>query len=67
LVNTTGLTLSFWDSGLAASKSNNTIDGGSGTWNTGSGANDNWTTTTDALNAPWTNAAFAIFQATPGW
>jgi fibronectin-binding autotransporter adhesin len=65
LVVTTGLTLNFWDGALAANKNNNLIDGGNGTWQISTG-NDNWTTNTGALNAPWTNAAFAIFEAAPG-
>jgi outer membrane autotransporter protein len=65
LVVTTGLTLNFWDGATAANKNNNRVDGGNGSWQ-GSSGNDNWTTDTGALNAPWTNAAFAIFQAAPG-
>jgi outer membrane autotransporter protein len=66
LVNTTGLTVNFWDGGLVANKNNGLLDGGSGTWNSGSGANDNWTNATGIVNAPWTNGAFALFEAVPG-
>jgi fibronectin-binding autotransporter adhesin len=66
LVNSTGVTLNFWDGGAAANKNNGIVDGGSGIWNTGAGANDNWATAVALVNAPWTNGGFAIFQATPG-
>ena len=65
LVNTTGLTLNYWDGAAAANKNNVVVDGGNGTWQNSAG-NDNWTNVAGALNAPWTNAAFAIFEAAPG-
>jgi outer membrane autotransporter protein len=65
LVVTTGVTLNFWD-GAVGPKNNGIVDGGNGVWNTGTGANDNWTNASGAINAPWTPAAFAIFEATPG-
>ena len=33
---------------------------------TAPGANDNWATASGTINAPWTPAAFAIFEAAPG-
>jgi fibronectin-binding autotransporter adhesin len=65
LVNTTGLTLNYWDGAAAANKNNGVVDGGNGTWQNSAG-NDNWTNGAGALNAPWANAAFAIFEAAPG-
>jgi outer membrane autotransporter protein len=67
LINTQGLELRFWD-GDAGPKNNGVINGGSGTWTVAaSGAhNDNWTTSDGALNAPFTNGAYAVFQGTAG-
>ena len=64
LVNSTGLTLSFWD-GAAGPKNNGAVNGGSGTWQNAAG-NDNWTDSTGTLNAPYTNGTFAVFQGTAG-
>ena len=64
LVNTAGLTLSFWD-GAAGPKNNGQIDGGTGVWRIGGGSN-NWTDSAGALNADYTPDSFAIFSATPG-
>ncbi len=65
LVNTTGVTLNYWDGGAAANKNNGGVDGGAGAWQNPAG-NDNWTNVTGALNAPWADAEFAIFEAAPG-
>jgi fibronectin-binding autotransporter adhesin len=64
LVNTDGLTLGYWD-GAAGPRNNNLINGGSGLWQSAAG-NDNWTTLDGAVNAPFSNAAFAVFTAAPG-
>ena len=64
LVNSTGLTLSFWD-GAAGPKNNGAVNGGSGTWQNAAG-NDNWTDSTGTLNAPYTNGTFAVFQGAAG-
>ena len=64
LVNTAGLTLSFWD-GTAGPKNNGQIDGGNGVWRIGGGSN-NWSDSTGALNADYTPDSFAIFSATAG-
>lgn len=72
LVNHAGLTLRFWDGAGGEDgvlKNNNVIDGGDGIWQSSRG-NDNWTTdeTTPegALNAPFTDAAFAVFEGAAG-
>ncbi len=64
LVNTGGATLSFWDGDIVANRDNDTIDGGTGTWNA---TNSNWTTATGSFNAPYSpNPTFAVFQGTAG-
>ena len=65
LVNTTGVTLDYWDGGAAANKNNGVVDGGTGTWQSPAG-NNNWTNVTGAVNGPWTNGEFALFEAAPG-
>ena len=64
LVNSAGTTLNFWD-GAAGPKNDSIVNGGNGTWQA-SGGNDNWTDITGALNAGYSDGAFAIFSATPG-
>ncbi|MBY5793605.1 autotransporter outer membrane beta-barrel domain-containing protein [Rhizobium leguminosarum] len=64
LVNTQGLTLSYWD-GSTIPRNNNTVDGGTGTWQSSAG-NDSWTEGTGALNGSYQDASFAIFAGTPG-
>ena len=64
-VNTTGLTLDYWDGAVAANKNNGAVNGGNGIWQNSAG-NDNWTNVAGALNAAWANAGFAIFEAAPG-
>ncbi len=64
LVNTDGLTLGYWD-GAAGPRNNNVINGGAGLWQSAAG-NDNWTTLDGAVNAPFSDAAFAVFSAAPG-
>ncbi|WP_246681601.1 autotransporter-associated beta strand repeat-containing protein [Mesorhizobium sp. B2-4-3] len=63
LVNSAGLTLSFWD-GNAGSHSNGVVDGGSGTWR--AAGDQNWTDATGTFAAPFANASFAIFQGAAG-
>ena len=65
LVNTNGLTLN-WD-GAIGPKNDGQVNGGSGVW-TANGAltNDNWTGMDGALNAPWTQSAFAVFMGQSG-
>ncbi|MBB4839230.1 fibronectin-binding autotransporter adhesin [Sphingomonas kyeonggiensis] len=64
LVNFAGLTLNFWD-GAAGPKNNGAINGGTGTWQ-GSTGNDNWADASGAVNAPYSNGAFAVFGGTAG-
>lgn len=72
LVNHAGLTLRFWDGTGGENgelKNNGVINGGDGIWQSSQG-NDNWTTDEStpegALNAPFTDAAFAVFQGEAG-
>ncbi|MGO4700633.1 autotransporter-associated beta strand repeat-containing protein [Dyella sp. 2RAB6] len=62
LVNSAGLTLSFWDGPGHAN--DGAISGGTGSWRLAD--NDYWTDASGALNAPYTNGAFAVFGGTAG-
>ncbi|MBE1159678.1 autotransporter-associated beta strand repeat-containing protein [Dyella acidiphila] len=62
LVNSTGLTLNFWDGPGHAN--DGAITGGTGTWRLTD--NDYWTDATGSLNAPYSNGAFAVFGGTGG-
>ncbi|WP_294062682.1 autotransporter-associated beta strand repeat-containing protein [Sphingomonas sp.] len=64
LVNTAGLTLSYWD-GAAGPKNDSVVNGGNGAWQASAG-NDNWTTVTGTPNAPFSDGSFAIFMGAPG-
>ena len=64
LVNTAGLTLSFWD-GNAGPKNNGLVDGGDGVWRLGGGS-DNWTDMGGGVNADYMQNSFAIFAGAPG-
>jgi autotransporter-associated beta strand protein len=64
LINTAGLTLSYWD-GAAGPRNDNVINGGSGLWQSSAG-NDNWTTLDGSVNAPFSDASFAVFSASRG-
>jgi fibronectin-binding autotransporter adhesin len=64
LINATGTTLNFWD-GAAGPKANGVVDGGDGVWQNGAG-NNNWSEITGAINAAFSDGAFAIFSAAPG-
>lgn len=63
LVNSAGLTLSFWDGSVANEHNNDTIDDGDGVWNAG---NDNWTASDGTLNGRWHDGTFAVFGGTAG-
>lgn len=65
LVNTTGVTLRYWDGATIPSKNNDLIDGGDGLWQNFSG-NDNWTDQAGDLNAPFSDGAFAVFMGAAG-
>jgi fibronectin-binding autotransporter adhesin len=62
LVNTEGLTLSFWDGPGHAN--DGAITGGTGTWRLAD--NDSWTEASGVINAPYSNASFAVFGGTGG-
>ncbi|MBJ7499628.1 MAG: autotransporter-associated beta strand repeat-containing protein [Sphingopyxis sp.] len=64
LVNTTGLTMRFWD-GVNGGKNDGVITGGDGLWQA-SGGNDNWTEFDGSANAPFTDDAFAVFSGAGG-
>ncbi|MCW6528634.1 autotransporter-associated beta strand repeat-containing protein [Sphingomonas sp. MMSM20] len=64
LVNTAGLTLSFWD-GNTGPKNDGAIQGGDGVWRVGGGSN-NWTDAGGSLNADYAQGSFAIFSSAPG-
>lgn len=64
LVNTAGLTLSFWD-GAAGPKNDGAVNGGDGVWRVGGGSN-NWTDASGSPNADYAQDSFAIFSAAPG-
>lgn len=63
LVNTSGLTLRFWDG--PDHGYNDAIDGGSGTWQVG-GPPYAWTDANGRINGAYTDGSFAVFQGTPG-
>ena len=62
LVNSAGLTLSFWDGPGHAN--DGAITGGTGTWRLGD--NDYWTDASGSINAPYSNGAFAVFGGAGG-
>jgi fibronectin-binding autotransporter adhesin len=64
LVNADGLALSFWD-GAVGPKNNGVINGGAGVWQNNSG-NDNWTDANGAVNAAYSDEAFAVFGGAGG-
>ncbi|KRC81464.1 hypothetical protein ASE13_03470 [Sphingomonas sp. Root241] len=64
LVNTAGLSLSFWD-GDAGPKNNGVVNGGDGMWRAAGGLN-NWTDQNGTVNADYAQDSFTIFSAAPG-
>lgn len=60
ILNTTGMTVNFWD---GASAGGGSIDGGNGTWNM---ANSSWTDTTGNATNQWVGTQFAVFQGAGG-
>ncbi|PCM47175.1 transporter, partial [Pseudomonas fluorescens] len=60
LVTAPGVTVQFWDGNQLVA--NGSVDGGSGTWGTGT---TNWTDVNGTTNQAWTNN-FAVFQGTAG-
>jgi len=65
LIDTQGMAVGFWDGG-AGPKDNSAINGGNGTWESGSSLSQNWTNASGAVNAPFSDRSFAVFQAKPG-
>ena len=63
LINSTGVTLSFWD-GPDGTSNDGDIHGGSGTWRLAD--NEYWTDQTGNANAPYANGTFAIFTGAAG-
>lgn len=63
LINSTGLTLSFWDGAVADEHNNGTVDDGDGLWNAD---NDNWTASDGAVNGRWDDDTFAVFGGAGG-
>jgi fibronectin-binding autotransporter adhesin len=63
LVNTTSVTLNFWD-GPGGTANDGSIHGGDGLWRLAE--NDDWANDTGLLNAPYSNGAFAVFAGQPG-
>jgi len=63
LINATDLALNFWD-GPDGVVNDGDIHGGSGVWSRAD--SEYWTTDTGAINAPYANAAFAIFTGNSG-
>ena len=60
LVSVPGVTVQFWDGNQQVA--NGSVEGGSGTWGTGT---TNWTDVNGTTNQAWTNN-FAVFQGTAG-
>lgn len=67
LVNRQGLLLNWWD-GNAGGRNDGVVDGGDGEWTAALTGNtiDRWTQADALINAPYQNAAFAIFAGAPG-
>mgnify|MGYP003362328821 CR=1 FL=1 len=57
--------LTFWDGGKTSNRSNATIDGGSGTWNTDP-TGLNWTDKTGTTNGAWVNNNFVVYAGNAG-
>lgn len=72
LVNTKGINLQFWDGddtsnhGTDFISGNTSIDGGDGTWTGPKGSTNKWTGWDGNKNAPWEQAAFAVFAGKAG-
>ncbi|APY16092.1 autotransporter outer membrane beta-barrel domain-containing protein [Brucella sp. 10RB9214] len=64
LINTSGLTLNYWD-GADNPKNDGFVNGGDGVWQNFNGS-DNWTTMDGTPNAPFADSSFAVFMAKAG-
>ena len=71
LVNSTGVSLQYWDGSAAVNhgptgiEGNGVAEGGAGIWQ-GPPGNNNWTVASGVGDGPWANGAFAVFQGTAG-
>lgn len=65
LVNSTGLTMRFWDGQNATGHNNGGFDGANGVWSA-AGGNVNWTASVPVANNRWEDNAFAVFGGTGG-
>jgi fibronectin-binding autotransporter adhesin len=65
LINSTGVSLTFWDGSDASKYNDGTAGGGSGTWRLGA-PNDGWANADGKLNAAWKQNGFAMFGGTAG-
>ncbi|MBO9582505.1 MAG: autotransporter outer membrane beta-barrel domain-containing protein, partial [Sphingobium sp.] len=64
LVDTNGVTLAFWDGGVAGNHDNGVVNGGAGTW---SASARNWTDANGTVNGAMQPVpSFAVFQGTAG-
>jgi fibronectin-binding autotransporter adhesin len=64
LINTQGMTFSFWDVGA---KNDHVNNGGGGIWQNNSPAsNTNWTDASGAVNTTFNDGSFAVFQGAYG-
>jgi outer membrane autotransporter protein len=64
LINTLA-NMRFWDGATAGNANNGAVNGGTGIWNSGAGANSNWTSLSGTTNGVY-SPGFAVFQGTPG-
>src|SRR5690606_20332874 len=64
LINSAGLSLSFWD-GDGGPKFNDVVNGGNGSWHL-DGVDNNWTDAIGGVNAAYADGTFAIFAGTGG-
>ncbi|MBK3744942.1 autotransporter outer membrane beta-barrel domain-containing protein [Paraburkholderia aspalathi] len=62
LISTAGLELNFWDAG---SHSDNTVNGGTGTWQA-AGTLNNWADQDGNNNGKFTDGSFAVFEGEAG-
>lgn len=63
LINSTGVSLNFWDGNDAAN--NGTVGGGSGTWRIGN-PGDGWADANGSVNSTWKQDQFAMFGGSAG-
>jgi outer membrane autotransporter protein len=64
LINTLA-NMRFWDGATAGNANNGAVNGGTGIWNSGAGANSNWTNISGTTNGAY-SPGFAVFQGAPG-